>query len=709
MITTTPKNGDSNGFSIILYGGEPIDGNDWSTDIWKLEVSGYSYYPVPPDGVTMTDCYTINESKENDDNNFIDETTSDNIESTSSLILFILTLISIPALVISSRALNCFTEKWKTIFLTLGALSFILLIFNIIFNSNLSKSVLIVKILLLCLLLIYLIFPFIRPKQPGIDFNQGEVNAAGVPIANVEEKKKNKNKKVSSSSSLLIDPTIKNNPTNNVPSEINEENENNSPISINGVKKLTIDKKYSDINSNDNNNVNNNEIEKRESFLSPIFINPTVKEEAEEDDEIEGEEDEIEDEDEVIKKKYLSRANIWLNLLRAIGLFVLIMLIILSILISSLKQSRLNNKKIFIYIWIILIAMLYIVAVIIARKKHASMALLRARRISFRPSEPLEPNHPNSWSLPADQMKRFSMVSESSYGKTSAYDDIGNISNYSQSVRNYNNINTAQSTTTNIPLINGSNSNVSPSLGYAIPPLPVTPVYMNNNGLFSIQSNYKYPNQSQSPTSNSVEPGIYKASEITNVPTSNSDYQSYRDIDVNMNMNNMNANMMNINIPNINISQIQNINNMPLNNEKYSSASSVNSLTLKEEKINNNGLLYPITTTINQASLVVTNNGNINGSITTISNSNITNPSPQSQAQLLPQNPPQLILPGQNLNLSNNSSPILEESPIQINTVIEQDSSLDFPQRNNTIEDMNNKEVMMVMTVPKRKLAVVNK
>jgi len=686
MISTSPKTGGANGFSIILYGGEPIDNSKWSDNIWKLEVlSDFTYYPAVPDGVVMADCYTLNEvnDKEEIDNIFDNSSTPiNNKKKIISLILFIMILIAIPTLIITSRALNCFTKKWKIIFLSLGALSFVLMIFNIVFDLNSDKSLFTMKGILACLLLVYLIFPFIRPKQPGIDFNQGEVNAAGVPIASVEEKKKNMK---TSSSTMLIDPTTKNKQINNIPSDINKENED---VSIKGIKRINIDNKYND------NNDNNNEIEKRESFLSPIFINPSVKEEAEEDDEAEAEDDEIEDEDELIKKKYLARANIWLNSLRGVGLFTLIALIILALKVSSSTQFKLNNKKLFIYIWIGLIAILYIVAVIIARKKHASMALLRARRISFRPSEPLEPNT-NSWALPSNQIKRFSMVSESSYGKTSAYDDVGNVSNYSQSVRNYNNINAAQSTTTNVPLINGSNSNVSPTLGYAIPPLPVTPVYMNNNGLFSIQSNYKYQNQNQnqnqSTVSNSVDPAIYKASEITNIPASSSDYQSYRDTDMN--------------VMNINNNQLKNINNIPINNEKYSSTSSVNSLNLKEEEINNNGLLYPINTNSNiaQPALVVTNN-NMNGSVTTISN--ITNPSPQSQTQLLFQNPPKITLPSQ--NQINGSSPILEESPIQINTEIEQDDILDYPQRNNTIEDMNDKEVMMVMTVPKRKLAVVN-
>jgi hypothetical protein len=90
----------------------------------------------------------------------------------------------------------------------------------------------------------------------------------------------------------------------------------------------------------------------------------------------------------------------------------------------------------------------------------------------------------------------------------------------------------------------------------------------------------------------------------------------------------------------------------------------------------------------------------------TLSNSNITNPSPQSQTQLLSQNSSLYILPSQ--NISNSPSPVLEESPIQINTPIEHEGNLDFPQRNDTIENMNDKEVMMVMTVPKRKLTVVN-
>jgi len=700
MIATAPKSGETNGFSIILYGGEPIDDDQWSTNIWKLDISNsFSYYPTPPEGVTMTDCYTIKEVSEKtnfDDDRNVD-TSLTKKESIGALLLFIFSLIGIPALIICSRGINCFTEKWKIIFLTLGALNFVLMIFYFIFSSNSKQSILIMKIVLVCLLVAYMVFPFVRPKQPGIDFSQGkEVNAAGVPIDDIEEKNKKKLAN-SSSSTHLIDSSMRNNQAATVASEINGGNDNIDQRTE--AKKLSIDSKYGETNININKEVNDSE--KRESFLSPIFINPNVKEEAGEDDE--AEESEIEDEDEVIKKQYLSRAKIWLNMLRIIGLLTLVGLIIFALLVTSTNQSKLHNKKIIIYIWIVLVIILYVVAFVIAMKKHASMALLRARRISFRPSDPLEPNHATSWSLPADQMKRFSMISESSYGKTSAYDDIGNVSNYSQSVRNYNNVNTAPSTTnTNAPVINGSNSsNVSPSVSYAIPPLPVTPVYMNNNGLFSVQSNYNYPNQNQGQAPSSSSMVNQMTSEMTNIPTSTSDYQSYKDI-------NGSSQILNVNNNTVNNNNNSNNNNININNEKYSTSSSVHSFNLKEEKVNNGGLLFSLPSSSNllPSSVIITNNNN--GSITTVSNSNITNPSPQSQVQLLSQNQNQnqYILPGQ--NQSNNSSPILEESPIPINMDIEQEGNLDYPQRNNTIEDMNDKEVMMVMTVPKRKLAVVN-
>jgi len=691
MVATAPKSGDTNGFSVIFYGGEPINDDQWSTNIWKLNVyvNNFSYYPTPPEGVTMTSCYTIKEVT--GDNNFNGDRDSPSTENESmgSLILFVLLLITLPALIIVSRALNCFTEKWKIIFLTLGALNLVLMIFCFIFSSNFKQSILIMKIVLACLLIAYMVFPFVRPKQPGIDFSQGkEVNAAGVPVEDIEEKNKKKLGN-SSSSSLLIDSELRN---NQAASEINGRNNNSAQRAE--IKQLTIDSKYGETNINIDKKVNDSE--KRESFLSPIFINPNVKEEAGDDDE--AEESEIEDEDEVIKKQYLSRAKIWLNMLRIIGVLTLIGLIIFALLVTSSNKSKLYDKKIFIYIWIALVIILYIVAFVIAMKKHASMALLRARRISFRPSDPLEPNHATSWSLPADQMKRFSMISENSYGKTSAFDDIGNVSNYTQSVRNYNNANTAPSTTnTNVPVINGSNgSNVSPTVSYAIPPLPVTPVFMNNNGLFSVQSNYNYPNQNQDQVPSSSSMVNQMTSEMINIPTS--DYQSYKDINSSGQVLNVNNNPNNNN-NNININ----------NNEKYSTSSSVHSFNPKEEKINNGGLLFSLPSSSNllPSSVIITNNNN-NGSITTVSNSNITNPSPQSQVQLLSQNQNQnqYIIPGQ--NQSNNSSPILEESSIPINMDIEQVGNLDFPQRNNTIEDMNDKEVMMVMTVPKRKLAVIN-
>jgi len=638
MVTTSPKSNNNNGFSIILYGGEIVGEKAWSNNIWKLNVyEEFTYYPDPPEGVTMTECYTIVEVKGKD--NFESETLVNKKESTSSLIAYTLALISIPGAVISTRALNCFTKKWKISFLILAIISIILMIINIILSSSDSKKYISIKIPLICLLILYVVFPFFRPKQPNIDFNQGEVNAAGVPINEPEDSNKNLNNlKPTSSSTYLIDPASKN--VNG--SEVNTES-NYSPASpTNKLNNINIDNKYADNNSNVN---SNNGIEKRESFLSPVFINQTIKNNARNDDDDEDEDgDESEDEDEVIKNQFLSRANIWLITLRVVGMIILIGLVVLTLLMSFNKDSKMHNRRIIIYLWIIVVAILYVLAIIIARRKHSSMALLKARKISFRQSDPLEPNPVNSWNVPPNQMKRYSIASESSYGKGSGtgYDDIGNVSNYSQSVRNG-----PQSSV----YMNSNNSNVSPSLNYSIPPLPVTPLYMNNNGLFSLQSNY----QNQSP-SLTVEPALYANS---NIPASNSDYMDINLTDKVTMPNNPTNNLM-----------------MTANNEKFSSTSSLNSLAAKEEKL----------------TLGIPTYGN--------SSFATTNPSPQSQAQLLPNNNFNLQIQ----NPSNNSSPILEESPVEI---IDQDS-LEYPQRNNTIEDMNNKEVMMVMTVPKRKLAVVN-
>ncbi|OUM67080.1 hypothetical protein PIROE2DRAFT_67056 [Piromyces sp. E2] len=140
---------------------------------------------------------------------------------------------------------------------------------------------------------------------------------------------------------------------------------------------------------------------------------------------------------------------------------------------------------------------------------------------------------------------------------------------------------------------------------------------------------------------------------MTNIPASSSDYPSYKDLAI------------------------------PTSNQASASSSAIPS------------------------PLVITNRGNnerigtANGSVATFSV-----PSPQSQAQLLPNNPISFNTQSGH-NHSNNNSPLLEESPIQINTV-DQEVNFEYPQRNDTIENMNNKEVMMVMTVPKRKLTVVN-
>jgi hypothetical protein len=650
MITTTPKSGDFDGFYIILYGGEPTSkGGSCSTDIWRLSVSRDYKYFQNPEGVTLTKCYEIQNVSNNEDNSdLFRDTTTPKKESALALITFILAfLIAIPALITTSRALNCFTNKWKVIFFILGGISLVLAVLNLAISTSLNKlSILVLKIILVGLLLIFLIFPLIRPKQPGIDFNQGEVNAAGVPVASVENKGR-KNKKVykdniSSSSSYLIETSLKEK-ANTAATEINVESESvNTPgTPTNQLKKLTIDQNYKD--------VNRNKADKNDSYLSPIYINPNIKEDAGEDD---SDASEVEDEDEVIKNKYLSRANLWLTLLRGVGLVLLIGCIVLALLTAYWNQSKLYNCKIIIYIWIILVVILYIAAIIFARIMHASSAILHTRRISFRRSDPLEPNPVSpSWAMTNDQMKRYSL------SETSAYDDIGNVSNYSQSVKNFNQMSGAQSTAaTNAPVIGGGSSASSVSA----PPLPVNSVYVSNNGLFSIQSNYNYQNQNQSPNSSLVnqapDPSIYKASEMTNIPVSSTDYPSYRDVNTNINSN------------------------IPAMSSNQATASS----------------------SVVPSPLIITNGNNeriatTNGSIGTFSN-----PSPQSQAHLIPN-----LQYNQLTNHSNNSSPLLEESPIQINTV-DQDASYDFPERNNTIENMNNKEVMMVMTVPKRKLAVVN-
>jgi len=639
MITTTSKSSGSDGFSIILYGGEPISKDDpWSTDIWRLDISSFAYYEeAQQKGIELTKCYEIQDVGGNEDNgNLFEETNSS--ESMSSFITFILAfLIAIPCLVNTSRALNCFTKKWKVIFFILGGISLVLAVVNLVISNHNSKlSIFILKIILVGLLIIFLGFPLIRPKQPGIDFNQGEINAAGVPVASVEDKGR-KNKKVykdnmSSSSSYLIETSLKEK-ANTAATEINVESESaNTPVSpSNQLKKLTIDQNYK--------SVHGNKAEKHDSYISPIYINPSVKEAGEDDSDA----SEVEDEDEVIKKKYLSRANLWLTLLRGTGLLLLAGCIILALLTAYWDQSKLYKCKIIVFIWIILVIIIYIASIIFARVKHASSALLHTRRISFRRSDPLEPNPVSPWAITSDQMKRYSM------SETSAFDDIGNVSTYSQSVRNFNQMSGAQSTApTNAPVIGGGSSASSVS----VPPLPVNSVYVNNNGLFSIQPNYQ--NQNQSPTSSFInqtpDPSIYKASEMTNIPASSTDYPSYKDVSM----------------------------QIPTSNQASASSSVVPS------------------------PLIITNRGN-NEKITTTNGSiaNYSNPSPQSQAQLIPNtyNP----LPSH----SNNSSPLLEESPIQINTV-DQESNFDLPDRSNTIENMNNKEVMMVMTVKKRKLTVVN-
>jgi len=410
-----------------------------------LDVSkdiSFSYYPTPPEGVSMTECYTIQEVK-GDDKVFEDLSYSK--EGVFSSITFILTfLLAIPALVITSRALNCFTEKWKMFFLILGVISFILSILNLAVSNGKPKksSIIILKIIVVCFLLVFLIFPFIRPRQPGIDFDQGEVNAAGVPISPMQKRSSKKHKKDlknSSSSSYLIESSFRGK-TNTETTEDNENSEiRQTPVSptSNSLNKVAIDGKYGENSGKERQN-RQNEMEQREaSFLSPVFINPSVKAATGEEDGSDMEEEEaygseIEDEDEVIKKKYLSRAKLWLMLLRGNGLLLLLTVIVIVMLSAYWEPSRLFDIKALAWIWLILVVILYIIAVIIALKRHSSMALLRARRISFRPSEPLEPNNNvNSWTMPADPMKRFSL------SETSAYDDIGNVSNYSQSIKNY--------------------------------------------------------------------------------------------------------------------------------------------------------------------------------------------------------------------------------------------------------------------------------
>ncbi|ORX55943.1 hypothetical protein BCR36DRAFT_581104 [Piromyces finnis] len=644
----TPKSSSNNGFSIILYGGEPLTKEDsWSTNVWKLDVSNvFSYYPTPPEGVTMTDCYTIQEDINKDDAVF--DGSSVKKESVLSLITFILAyLIVVPVLVNTSWALNCFTNKWKITFFVLGSLSLLLIILNLAISSNINNksTVYIMKYIIIGFLLIFLIFPLIRPKQPAIDFNQGEVNAAGVPVASNGNKiLKNKKgyKEGTSSSSLLIENSIKER-ANTAATDINIDNE--STNTANHLKKLVIDQNYRDMDRNETN--------KSDSYISPIYINPNVKEEAGDDD---SDISEVEDEDQVIKKKYLSRANLWLTLLRGIGLLLLVCCITLVLLYTFWNQSRLYNYKIVVYIWLVIVILLYVGSIVFSRMTHSTSALLHVKRISFRPSEPLEPNPVSpSWEVSNDQIKHYSM------SETSAYDDIGNVSNYSQSVKNFNHISRPQSVAaTNAPDIGGGSSASSISIPPSIPPLPINAVYMNNNGLFSIQSNYNQQTQNQSPTSSllnpSLDPSIYKASEMTNIPASSSDYPSFKDMNFNVNSN-----------------------MMPLSNLNQASSSIAPSPLIVTNRVNNERTLP------------------INNSVATFNN-----PSPESQAQLIPNNISQ-----SSSDNSDNSSPLLEESPIQINTV-DQEVSFDFPQRNNTIENMNNKEVMMVMTVPKRKLTVVN-
>jgi len=515
MVTTYPK-GDGDSFSIIVFGGEPLGKDEsWSTDIWKLNVSkNYNYYPTPPDGVTMTDCYTIIDIKE-EDHEFDDvKTTNDTKETIPTFILFILGfMVGIPALVLSSRAMNCFTFKWKIIFFSIGGVSFLLVFLNLILNSGPKNgSVIILKIIIACILLIYLILPFLRPKQPNIDFNQIEVNAAGIPIVSSKEKAKpedhhdGKEFKGNSSSTTLLTKD-KGNATTAAVTDNGDYNSN---------PKLAIDIDYdkdsnysNNTNSNSNSNSNN---KKKGPFVSPIYINPRVKEAGKDDDDDDSYISEIEDEDEVIKKKFLSRAKQWVTILRGIGMALLIGTVVLVFLLAFKSESRFSHSKIVVFIWVALLILLYIGAIIIARMKHSSMALLKARRISFRRSDPLDPNPlPTSWAMPMTLPVPGEILSESASasGNVSAYDDIGNVSGYSNNFRINNNMSSNYNSHNNSIIISNNNNNSNSNTSTSTPsqpvmasasPLPVNNVYLNNQGLFSVQPNFTSYSPSQTPT-----------------------------------------------------------------------------------------------------------------------------------------------------------------------------------------------------------------
>jgi len=666
MVTTYPRIGEK-GFSIILLGGEPFtEGENWYSDIWRLSISDddYNYYPDAPAGNTITDCYTIKDVKE--DSIVIN---SNSKETIPSFILFILGyMVGIPALVISSRALNCFTHKWKRLFFSKGIISLIMIILDFILSFDPKNvAVFILKIIVLCFLLIYLILPFFRPKQPSIDPNQIEVNAAGIPIVSMKEKTKRdddrhpKELNNATSTTVLVSSSAKDK-TNTAATEINVNFENDS-YNVPTQSSTSILQVHNSNDGDNNNNTNNNNNttttnNNNKSILPSAMINPSLKETLEEDDEVNGDDDDsyvsdIEDEDEVIKKKYLSRAKCWLMILRSFGVILLIGAFATVLLLAFNKDSRLSKVKILVFIWIALVILLFIISIFIARKRHASMALLKARRTSFRRNEPLEPNPlPSSWTIPITLPLPGDISEISANASVSVYDDIGNISCYSANAKPNTSVNTVPQlpSSTNVPVVGGTASNTR----YSFPPLPVNNIYLNNQGQFSVQPNFNTP--SQTPTINSslmnqpLDSTVYKTSEIIQQPSLS--YSSSVD---------------------------------PL----------VTTLPSDEQVVASSSRTAPKLSSNSHYSLRSLTNNNMN-------------PPTQDQVyndngQYVPSLP--VIAP---------SSPLLDES-IQIDMegtgegrVGEAGSIDEFPQRSETIENMNDKEVMMVMTVPKRKLAVVN-
>jgi len=674
MVTTYPRIGEK-GFSIVLLGGEPLtEGEKWYSDIWRLSVldDDYNYYPDAPVGNTITDCYTIKDIKVDGSINI-----SNSKETILSFILFVLGyMVGIPALVISSRALNCFTHKWKVLFFSKGIVSLIMIILNFILSFDVKNTaVFILKVIVLCFLLIYLILPFFRPKQPSIDPNQIEVNAAGIPIVSVKEKSKRdggrhpKELNNATSTTVLVSSSAKDK-TNTAATEINVNFDNDSfnvPTqsstsilqvhnSNDGDNNINNNNNNNNNNSNNNNNNignSNNNNNNNKSILSPAIINPSLEVDNEANDDEDSYVSDIEDEDEVIKKKYLSRAKCWLMILRSFGVILLIGAFATILLLTFDKDSRLSKIKILVFIWIALIILFFIIAIIVARKKHASMALLKARRTSFRRNEPLEPNPlPSSWTLPITMPLPGDISEISANASVSVYDDIGNISCYSSNAKLNNSINTVPQfpSSTNVPVVGGTSSNTT---RYSFPPLPVNNIYLNNQGQFSVQPNFNTP--SQTPTINSslmnqpLDSTVYKTSEVVQQPSLS--YSSSVD---------------------------------PLVTTLPSDDPAVAGSSRTAPKLSSNSH-YSLRS--------LTNNMN-----------------PPSQDQIYNDN-------GQyvpSLPVITPSSPLLDES-IQIDVEGtgegrggEAGSVDEFPQRSETVENMNDKEVMMVMTVPKRKLAVVN-